>query len=219
MTSLLDKPALPIEVIENVIWHASDDPRTLRSLSLTCRQLRPRSFLLMVTRIDLKSRDHVFSFCEHLRANPHLQLLVREITIDLLDFAPYPLLSILPNLSRMTVVSRDGRINQSPHTLHQRSLTCCKLFGGSIETLYLSCDTGPWTLQKISELLMAFKNIRTLICAGIHFASEEDTAHIQAIKQRMSERLHLRSVTVSYPFACLFIITNSALVTFSSINS
>lgn len=105
-TSLtMQSPLLPWEIIERVIGYSGDHPETLFSFSLTCRQLRPRALCFMVASADFKNRDQIFDFCDFLQAKPHLKPLVLSITVILVDFAPFPLLHILPSLSKISFVS------------------------------------------------------------------------------------------------------------------
>ncbi|KAM5530353.1 hypothetical protein V8D89_015972, partial [Ganoderma adspersum] len=93
----MNSPRLPWEVIERVIDNSVRRPNTLCSISLTCRQLRPRSHLAMFRRIQLESSDHVFAFVAFLLANPQLKPLVCTIIVTPTAFGP-SLLSILPNI-------------------------------------------------------------------------------------------------------------------------
>ena len=94
-------PVLPWEVIERVVDQSCDDSGTLHNFSLTCRQLRPRALCFMVASADFKNRDQIFGFCDFLQTRPHLKPLVLSITVNLVDFAPFPLLYILPSLSEI----------------------------------------------------------------------------------------------------------------------
>ncbi|KAI1791080.1 hypothetical protein LXA43DRAFT_850200, partial [Ganoderma leucocontextum] len=69
--------AFPWEVIERTIDHSSNSVVTLRSFTLTCRQLRPRSNMVLLSQIVLKNRDRLFSLCAMLQANPDLQRFVQ----------------------------------------------------------------------------------------------------------------------------------------------
>ncbi|KAI1781619.1 hypothetical protein LXA43DRAFT_908258 [Ganoderma leucocontextum] len=138
----MEAPQLPWEVIERIIDHSGDHPKSLRSFSLTCRQLRPRSRCVLFTRLDFKSRDCVFAFVDFLQDNPHLTPFVRSIVVRPSDFAPFPLLHILPNLSEIGFTSREC-FTARPDTVsalwHQSSLTCSQRFGTHIQTLHLFC--------------------------------------------------------------------------------
>ncbi|TBU61692.1 WD40-repeat-containing domain protein [Dichomitus squalens] len=193
----MKSPMLPWEVIERIVSHC-DDSQTLRSFTLSCRQLYPRSFCFLVARIDLMSRDDVFAFCEHIQANPHLGPLVQELTIDLADFAPFPLLYILPNLSQITFISRGGHYAPFSHRMHQSIFACCQRFGTGIRTLRLT-RMNSWTFQNLSRILLAFKNLRVLVIEDVHKFVEMggNTGHTQAIVQRLSQQLRLQSLAVT----------------------
>ena len=192
----MKSPLLPWEVIERIIGYSSNDLNTLRSFSLTCRQLRPRSFGLMVSRVRLRSRQDVFKFCDHLQAKPSLGALVRAIVVDPVDFPPFPLLRILPNLSQITFISRVDRYAPVPRGIPRSSLTSYLCSGSRISTLHLS-QTYRWTSQEFCRLLLAFKDVRELTCGEVQVVSTKSNAlHTELLKQRLSQRLHLRSLIV-----------------------
>ncbi|KAI1783219.1 hypothetical protein LXA43DRAFT_956510 [Ganoderma leucocontextum] len=172
----MDPPRLPWEVIERVINHSAGRPKTLQSLALTCRQLRPRSRIVMFARVQFKDRDNVFAFVDFLQDNPHLPMpicahspmpVVRSIIVRPVDFAPFPLLHILPNLSEIEF-SPYPQV-YSPWTrevfpyLHQSSLTSFHLFGTHIKILHLF-DLSFATSLAFVQVLLAFPSITDLVC-------------------------------------------------------
>ncbi|KAI1795654.1 hypothetical protein LXA43DRAFT_881570 [Ganoderma leucocontextum] len=185
----MDSPRLPWEVIERVIGHSCDHQNTLGSLSLTCRQLRPRALCLMVAHVELKSRDRIFDFCAVLQAKPHLKPLVRSTVVDPTDFAPVPLLRILPNLSEIRFTSKKTVI-----AIHQSNLTCFRHYGIHIQTLHLS-NLSFATYLPLARVLLAFTNLVHLTCTDIKITtSGKQLAQLGMLKQRLSQRLRLKSL-------------------------
>ena len=82
--------ALPWEVIERTISHCSDSVAAPYSFTLTCRDLNPRSIILLLARVKFKNREQIFSLCDFLRAKPHLQPAVRSITVPPTSSLPIP---------------------------------------------------------------------------------------------------------------------------------
>ncbi|TBU33301.1 hypothetical protein BD311DRAFT_622852, partial [Dichomitus squalens] len=72
-------PSLPMEVLERVIDYCSGIPYTLCNLTLTCRQLLPRSRYHLFASIMIKGADleRLYSFCDVLNAQPKLRLFIR----------------------------------------------------------------------------------------------------------------------------------------------
>ncbi|TBU26556.1 hypothetical protein BD311DRAFT_602494, partial [Dichomitus squalens] len=95
---------LPVEVIESVIDCCSGNKATLRAFALTCRDLHPRSILVLFKDVRLKRRDRVFDFCDVLRAKPERQPFICEdvdgdITQSLLGIAPHETAGLLHALN------------------------------------------------------------------------------------------------------------------------
>lgn len=145
----------------------------------------------MVAGVRLRSRDQTFDFYDFLRAEPHLGPLVQSILVDPMDFAPVPLLRILPNLSEIGFTSQK-RIR----ALHQSNLTCFTLFGTHIHTLHLSHLFFDTYLQ-FARVLLAFTNLVHLICTEVGVEREENQGHLALLRQRLSKRLRLKMLIVS----------------------
>ena len=206
-------PTLPWEVIERVIGCSIGHPETLLNFSLSCRDLRPRSLCVIVKEVSIRERSRAFDFCDFLQAKPHLKPLVRAIAMDLNDFAPFPLLRILPNLSELTLSlprydssrrTEGNRANidtRSPRrTLLNRSvLTSCRCFGTRIQTLHLS-KLSFSTILEFGRIILAFINLANLACEDITIDADGNQAHLEVLKRRLSERLRLKALTVSLPF-------------------
>ena len=145
--------ALPWEIIERVIENASDDRDLLRSFSLTCRQLRPRSFTLILAQyVFLDSRDRVSNFCDYLLEHPELRPLIHSILISPDDFRPFPLANMLPCLSTLLFISPRHREPLSflkrrrpTMEIHHTTITCYHLFGKCIRILYLNHQQVMWS--------------------------------------------------------------------------
>ena len=192
-------PLLPWEVIERVIGHSGDDFQTLLNFSLTCRDLRPRTLCLLVAEVYFKDRDQIFDFCDFLQVNPHLKTLVCSIAVKPGDFAPFPLLSILPNLSKLKFYPPPNTRQQDRKAvmvLNRSTVSCCKSLGTNIQALHLSQLSFP-TLLEFARLLLTFTDLKDLCCSRVLIRAKGNQAHVNVIKQRMSNRLHLSTVSVS----------------------
>ncbi|KAM5540189.1 hypothetical protein V8D89_006008 [Ganoderma adspersum] len=198
----MGSPSLPWEVLERIIGHCGDPPKTLHNFSLTCRDLRPRALCLLVADVVFKGRRPIFDFCDFLQANPHLRPFVRSIVVNPDDFSPFPLISILPNLSKVKFT----RIQPAPPqirsltVLNQSSLTCCERFGIHIQTLHLSKISFP-TYPDFARVLLTFTNLIDLVCSSVAIRAEGNRAPLDVLKRRLSERLHLRTIDIDY-FGC-----------------
>ena len=91
---------LPLEVIEKVIDHSADSITTLHSFALTCRDLQPRSTILLLRRVEFKDRGQLFDLCDMLKDKPHLLPCVRSVSIPFDQFSPHPLLLYILLASR-----------------------------------------------------------------------------------------------------------------------
>ncbi|TBU59173.1 WD40-repeat-containing domain protein [Dichomitus squalens] len=208
-TRLAMSLVLPWEVIERVIDHCSDDVRTLKSFSLTCHQLTPRSVSTLFAHVGLRveSRDQVLKLCDFLQGKPRLRSLVRSITVSPAHFAA-SLLYLLPNLSDVAIISRESTLRRSgsnqatneregytPVILHSSSLNCYHRLGTHIRHLRLFHLAFP-TYLAFSRVLVAFVNIRELICGHIAVRSNVTTAPLDLVNERLRGRLQLRSLTM-----------------------
>ncbi|TBU53781.1 hypothetical protein BD310DRAFT_937368 [Dichomitus squalens] len=70
----------------------------LCAFALTCSQLHPRSRFVLLANVDLQSQEQLKKFYDAVQAQPHLQPLVRYLSVPWYKFSPFPLLSILPGL-------------------------------------------------------------------------------------------------------------------------
>ena len=90
-----------------------------------------------------------------------------------------------------------------PIVLNRSTVTCCKLSGTRIQALHLS-HLSFSTYLDFARLLLTFTSIFRLTCDETIIRAEGNRAHLDAIKQRLSERLHL--LTVSF---CLLSVRES----------
>ncbi len=199
----MDAPLLPWEVIERAVDQFHGHPKTLRSLALTCRQLLPRTRVVMFARVRFETREHVFAFVDFLQKNPLLKPVVRSIAVWPPDLAPVPLLRILPSLSEIEFTSDDQNtdLDLAPH-MHQSSLTCFLLLGTHIRTLSLS-RLDFETCISFARVLLAFVNVTHLACNGVNIvemAAESNGGSPSLpviIKRQLSQRMQLEALTVS----------------------
>ena len=186
-------PVLPWEVIERVIDQSCDDPSTLHNVSLTCRQLRPRSISHMFRHFDLKTRDHVFSLCEYLLRKSHLRQLVRSIAIHPSYFMPCPLLHVLYNLTECTFSIEDEEPLKTI-TFHSSTLACCRLIGTGIRKLCIH-NLVFSTLLSLSRVLLAIDNLEELVFSKVDIRQKGVELQYKQIKH-LSRRLQLRNLAV-----------------------
>ena len=216
----MDTPRLPWEVIERVIDISCGRPNTLCSLALTCRQLRPRSHVVMFGRIQLESSDHVFDFVAFLQANSQLKTLVRTIVVTPAAFGP-SLLYILPNLSSIECVDESQleepedeheqdeifnipdrahpptsvRVHRSL-AIHHISLACFTRLGAHIRTLHLNSVSFPTTLS-LAQMLLSFAHITRLVCKKVEVKTASNGASLEVVARRLSEQMRLKEFIVS----------------------
>ena len=193
----LESPRLPWEVLERIISYCGDVLDTLCSLSLTCRQLRPRSQGVIFARVDLtRSKDRrVFLFVAFLEAsaNPNLEPLVLSVAVRPIDFGP-SLLYLLPNLSAIECLS-SGPSEASVLPLHHTSLACFRRLGTHVQTLHL-VNISFSTSLAFTQVLLALGSIAHLVCTEVVIKTE-GKGPLDVAKRRLSERLRLRSLAVS----------------------
>ena len=187
--------ALPWEVIERVIDYSFDASPTLCSFALTCRQLYPRSILLLFDHIELRSREQLFEFCDLLRTKPHIQSAVRSIAVPPKEFSPNPLLSLLPNL--LSVAFSDWRWRGRPadYLTQTSTILYCQRYGRDIRSLTLE---GVYISSGMAffSLFSAFTNLEDLVCGPhLRFGFGIDTN--QRAEHRLTRRLRLSKLSVS----------------------
>ncbi len=199
------KSPLPWEVLERIIDLSGEDSNTLRDFSLTCRQLHPRSRCVLFTRLDFKSRERISAFVDFLQDNPHLKPIVRSIVIQPSDFAPFPLLYILQNLSEIRFASRACLIATIPTQWHHSSLTCSQRFGSNVQSLHLGCLSFV-TYLPFARVLLAFTNILHVTCTHVVINTPGNQASLGVIRRCLSEQMWLKTLTVSV-FRCPIVST------------
>ena len=183
------QPRLPTEVLEAVVDEASDNPRTLRNLSLTCITLLPRSRLRLFSGLVIRTVQQVGESAKFLDSRPWLAPLVRKVTFSilrrrrpnhnnhLLDVVPIHLLTRLPNLWAWKIeillpmdafdyflVALDS--DSPPVTLHHFSLRCYRKYCGHIRSLELS-QIAFRNKSDFRGLISAFTGLDSLICRSI----------------------------------------------------
>ena len=190
-------PTLPWEVIERVIDHSHEHTPTLCSFALTCRQLRPRSSLVLFSDVHIKFRKDLFAFCNVLQTQPRLQLVVRSLAVCLEEFSPFPLLSILTNLRRVTFC---GSLDHDDYpkyiSLHASTIHCCQALGRSIQSLTFQ---GVWFRNRAAfvRLIPAFSNLQELACHDVRYRPSRDSDPIEfGIQHRLFQRMRLRTLSV-----------------------
>ncbi|PIL31154.1 hypothetical protein GSI_05851 [Ganoderma sinense ZZ0214-1] len=189
-------PRLPWEVIERIIGHSGDNPDSLCSFSLTCRELLPRSrCLMMAAGVKLRSRDHAFELVDFLQDNPHLKPFITSITADPSDLPAFPLLRILSYLSKIAFIAPMATSQKATVSLHRSHLASFRLFGSHIQTLHL-LNIYFATRLEFAHLLLAFSRITHLVCEGVYITTGDtgNQAPVAIAERRLSEKLRLRSL-------------------------
>ena len=200
---LMSRPlVLPWEIIERIINYASDDLDLLRSFSLTCRQLRPRSFSLIIAQhVFLCSKDRMLAFRNILLANTKLQRLVHSITISPADFPPFPLVKVLPHLSTLGLISHgyekcNGPQERPAIVLHSMLLGWYRSLGTRIRTLSLDHLSFP-DCRELCRLLIAFPNVIQITCNDIYITSPANRGPaMEVVKAKLSDQLRLETLEV-----------------------
>ena len=202
---LLMSLALPWEVIERIIEYASDNLDLLRSFCLTCRQLRHRSFsLILAQHVLLNSRDRASKFCDFLLKNTEHRPSIKSLSISPADFNPIPLVNTLPHLSTLLFIPAvyNGYGSQEPQPvikIHPALLSCYHSFGKRIHTVSLNRISFQ-TSSDLFRLLLAFPKATTITCSKVFIksptsgASATGVVGIKLSKQLRLESLHVRSV-------------------------
>ena len=193
---------LPWEVIERVIEHASDDLELLRNFSLTCRQLHPYSFSLIIAQhIFLCSKERMTCFRNLLLADARFQPLIHSIKISPAHVPPFPLVKMLPHLSTLVLVTRGFIGHEYPRerpavVLHPLILGWYRSFGTRIHTLSLHCLTFP-NLRELFRLLLVFPNIKQVICSDIYiFWHPRHDPKTEVVEAKLSNQLRLETLEV-----------------------
>ncbi|TBU41269.1 hypothetical protein BD309DRAFT_898428, partial [Dichomitus squalens] len=158
---------LPWEVIEKVIDHSSEHTRALCNLALTCRQLHPRSSLVLFNHVQLERRQQLFVFCDVLQAQPNFRSIVRSLTIRLEEFSPFPLLSILPDLRSITFFGYKNFPRPRRFTsIHGSTLHCCRQFGRGLRSLTFRGVRFRHCTAFV-RFITAFSGLQDLVCDDV----------------------------------------------------
>ncbi|TBU36118.1 hypothetical protein BD309DRAFT_49648 [Dichomitus squalens] len=184
--------ALPVEVIESVIDRCSRDTKTLLAFALTCRDLHPRSIIVLFTKVRPRSRDRLFDLCDVLKAKPERQPIVQSLSVVWKEFAPYPLLSILPALRHIMF--------EGPMECHPSTVLCCRLSGIGIRSLTIK-NAKFSTCTAFLQFLAAFPSIEHLTCDGLDIRQKGEASPL--VQTSLSRQLRLRTLDVSVVVGCL----------------
>ncbi|TBU40791.1 hypothetical protein BD309DRAFT_869571 [Dichomitus squalens] len=189
---------LPWEVLERVIDHFV----ILRSFSLTCRQLRPRTLLFMMESCHFHAKDEVFAFCDFLQAKSEFLSLIQSLFVCPIDFLPFPLIRILPNISTLRfIIRRFGEYARPADRpvvdLHPSALSCYRVYGERIRTLSLD-HLSFTTYSDFFRLVLAFPNATEIICQDVLVKIPPTNASaIDVVKRKLSKQPRLETIKVS----------------------
>ncbi|TBU56953.1 hypothetical protein BD310DRAFT_588734 [Dichomitus squalens] len=199
---------LPVEVIEGIIDCCSYYTDTLLAFALTCRDLHPRSILVLFTEVRLRSRDRVLDFCDVLKAKPERQSIVQSLSLRWEAFAPHPLLSILSALRQITF---GGRVCD-PVQCHPSTLLCCRQSGSGLRSLTIQGATFP-TCTAFLHFLSAFHSIEHLTCEGLQLKQKGEANPF--VQHQLSRQLRLRTLNVGAIMGASVFLVNCDLDPFS----
>ena len=205
----------PIEVFETVIDVTSDNPASLRLLSLTCRAFLPRSRYHLFNCIVIRSVEQMESSSELLDSRPWLPPLVQKVILSvqflqdssirnlrLLDVVPVYLISHLPNLQSWTMKTTKHECALSnPHWLsfHRSAFWLYNKYGGHIKNLELN-KVFMENISEFTGLLSAFTGVHTLTCVHITFRTRKNPASLYtpgSMTNTLSRPLNLDRLIVS----------------------
>ncbi|TBU44983.1 hypothetical protein BD309DRAFT_751744 [Dichomitus squalens] len=192
---------LPWEVLERIVDYAYDDSVLLRSFSLTCRQLRPRTLLFMMERCHFNAKDQVFAFCDFLRTRSEFTSLVQSLFVCPIEFPPYPPIRMLPNISTLRfIIRRFGEYARPADRpvvhLHPSTLSCYRMYGERIRTLSLD-HLSFTTYSDFPRLVLAFPKATEIVCQDILAKLPATSAlAIDVVKRKLSKRPQLETITI-----------------------
>ena len=188
-------PSLPWDVIERVVDLSAKNTQALKNLTLTCRDLRPRSTFLLLACVTLKTRNQLLNLFTLLQTKARIQPFVRLVSILTHEFSPYALPCVLPILSEIDFVGSWPADEHSP-TFHACVLKYSHPLGQNIHTLSLF-KLRLSSLSVFLDILLLLPRIESLSCEGL--SVEENCAHEELITMRcLTERLCLKALTVSF---------------------
>ena len=195
-------PALPWELLDMVVHQAYyEDYDTLRSLSLTCRSLRPLAIWLMLHRTHLQSRDQTFALCDFFRtkAGSLFRGQLKSLIVSPSDAPFVPLLNMLPNLSSLVFTSREYKKYRLPEDrptmhFHPSILHNYRIHGMRIRTLSLY-HLSFQTYSDFFRLVLAFPNATQLVCHGVVMKSPERNIPATDLwRNKLFQRLRLETI-------------------------
>ena len=176
----LDHHVIPIDVLEAIIDQACDHPRSLRTISLTCRTFLPRARYHLFHRIIIRNSEQMRSVPTFLHERPWLLPLVRAVTFDadretlpypyrLIEVVPVPLLTKLPNLCRFEFYL----VSYKP-SLSLSRLTLCafRMYSTPVQHLELH-RVGFSSIDDLMRYLSAFPNLSRLAYSNFWFEEAE----------------------------------------------
>ena len=209
-------PTLPTEVIEEVIDQARNDRRSLRNLSLLCKELLTRARIHLFTAIIIWNVEQMESSHEFLDSHPWVPLLVQRVTlfvnipddylkmhIPLLEVFHSHLFSRLPNLHTWRMIARIPHCLESSQVqvrvqlaFHPSTLLCYRIYSRNIRTLELEEIHFP-DISHFIRLVSAFTSLQSLVCSDILVWSEHQTPLLDLeIIRKLSKPLKLEYLTV-----------------------
>ena len=196
---------LPTEVFETVIDQASDQPRSLRAISLTCRIFLPRARYHLFHRIHIESKEQMFSIPVFLHERPWLLPLVRYITIKreipnsvshrLFEVIPVALFTQLPNLYGLCLM--DSYPENGGVSLSRIALSALRIYSTLVRHVEL-LGVAFSTMHDLMRHLSGFSNLSRLTCRHVRFKKGGVPPRADVLSHYNLELTHL-DVDVSPP--------------------
>ncbi len=216
---------MPPEIEERVIDELRYNVNTLRQCSLTCSRWLPRSRHHLFAVVRVQTREQLFSLCAAITQYTHLRPLVHSVTLQpeayrpksehLTETIPVPLLTLLPNLTRWSVIGqplckakemdtedhgpqeytdRDREVCYPAPPCHRMALACLRRNSTTIQNLHLSKLSFP-TSMDCAKLLLSFPALSSLRCDGILVQMSQVLP--DTWMDRVAGHVHIRSLSVS----------------------
>ena len=163
--------SLPVEIIEHVIDMLDFDVRVLRTLALTCRDLRPRARFHLFHSIRFEPiSGNVDALCSFLCTHPELAHQVQAVTVQsyappITGIFPATLFRKLPRLRQCKLLVEANAQWETPLSFHPGTLAFVRT------TLYIQeLDVHSFYFTspaEVGRLIASFPALRRLGCSDI----------------------------------------------------
>ncbi len=220
----------PPEIEDYIIDQVGYSPRTLRQCALTCSRWLPRSRYNIFVDVQVATREQLFSLCSAIAEYPHLRPLVRSVTLEvirrpesahLIETIPVPLLTLLPHLTRWSLLGRvyverkktvedtentegqgagvnadidAGQVCHTAYPCHRMALASLRRHSTTIQELNLH-NACFQTCMDCPRLLLSFPALRSFSCSSLVVKTYQVIP--DTWMNRVADRIHIRYLSVS----------------------